>query len=128
MNKIIHVNNPGQMTRSQEFAIMDAFERYEGEVEIKVPQRDHLGSKFRKGVSCDHKWTPAPMQDDVSVWFQKNFEETDANPGSYCSVCGATCLREDGKIWAYDGTTRFFGKVPKERHNASSQKNERKTR
>lgn len=121
MNKIINVSNPGNITRSQEFAIMNAFERYEGDVEIKVPQRDHLGSNFRKGVSCAHKWRPAPMQDDISTWFKKNFEEESAEPGEYCATCGATCLREEGKIWAYDATSKFFGNIPKERHRSLSQ-------
>ena len=128
MNKIINVNDPARMTRSQEFALKDAFERYEGEVEIKVPQREHLGSKFRAGVSCEHKWGTIFVGGDALAWLQKNFEETEITEATACIVCGATALLEDGKIWAYDATTRFFGKPPKEKHNASSQKTERKTR
>ena len=127
MNKIIRVDNPARITRSQEFAIKDAFERYEGEVEIKVPQREHLGSQFRSGVSCEHKWLSIAVGGDALAWLQKNFEETEITEASACTVCGATALLEGDKIWAYDATTRWFGKPPKEK-NASSQKNERKTR
>lgn len=114
-HKIVNVNNPGGITKKQEAVLMKAYEDYADTNEIKVPYRDALDSKFMKGVSCPHVWKPAPAQDDVSVWFKKNFEEEDADPGEYCAKCGATALRENGKIWAYDGTTRFFGKVPKAR-------------
>jgi hypothetical protein len=128
VNKIIKIDPTRNMTRSQEFAIKDAFERYEGEVEIKVPQRDHLGSKFRKGVSCEHKWSAISVGGDALAWLQKNFEETEITQASACTVCGATALLEDNKIWAYDATTRYFGKIPKEKFNANPQKNERKAR
>jgi hypothetical protein len=118
MNKIVNVNNPGGITKKQEQMLMKAYEDYADTSEIKVPQREHLGASFRKGVSCDHKWKLAPVTDECSLWFKKNFEEEDADPGEYCSNCGATVLREDGKIWAYDGTTRFFGKIPKTRPEA----------
>lgn len=129
MNKIINTSAIRSITNKQSEAIMNAFERYDSEADtIKVPQREHLASNFRKGVSCDHKWKMAPMTDECSTWFKKNFEEESADPGEYCSTCGATVLREEGKIWAYDATSKFYGKVPKERVHAPTQPKSERSR
>lgn len=125
--KIIDVNNPGGITKKQESMLMKAYEDYADSSEIKVPPRDHLGTSRVKGVNCDHKWEQAPLEDAVSKWFQATFEEV-CDPGLFCRKCGATALVETEpnymgevkrQIWAYDSTTRFFGKVPKERKHAS---------
>jgi len=126
MSKIIETDSKFNITPKMERAVARAFEMYDNDDAIEVPLRDHLGAQFRKGVSCDHRWKPAPQEEVVAACFQKVFEESAIELGFYCTVCGATCLRENGQIWAYDATTRFFGRVPKERTNDQSQRRERK--
>lgn len=122
MRKVIEVNNKPSITPAQERAIMKAFEEWDGEGQsIKVPQKEHLDSKFVNGVSCPHNWLqmntvendlladgkPNPLNN--RSWFEANFEEKEFDSGHVCTVCGATCLRDGGILWAYDATSKAFG-------------------
>lgn len=48
-------------------------------------------SEFVKGLCCDHQW--GVLSED--------------NESFFCHTCGATCLREKGRIVEYDATARY---------------------
>ena len=75
----------------------------------QFPNPAHLVREFMPGVCCNHLWIPVSMDASNTTWLQKNFEETEITNASVCTVCGATCLIEDNKVWAYDGTSQAFG-------------------
>ena len=119
---IINKNRTPSITAKQEEAIIKAYQNfppYDNEQVINVPQRDHLGSKFVKGVSCKHDWTPIFVDATIDPkstnpnreFMKKTFEEDEFTHASACSVCGAACLIEADKIWAYDATANFFKKM-----------------
>lgn len=113
--KIVNIQKKTTITPSMEDAILKAFEEFDADSSlIGVSSREHLTTEFQEGICCSHQWKQAPLDEEVTVWFQKNFEE-ETSPGKYCTRCGAASLWENGHLWAYDGTARFFGKVRRDK-------------
>ena len=114
-----------RITPSLEEAVVWAFEEFKG---VRIGpigefHREHLGSRSSPS-SCVHRWekiklgekgAPSPNRDRLS----RIFEETDFNDADVCRSCGASCLREGGRIWAYDATVDFLDRPrPAERRPA----------
>lgn len=121
MRKVIEVNKTPVITPAMERAVERAFMEYEGGTVINLPQKEHLDSEHVAGISCPHRWLqmnttendlladgkPNPLNN--RAWFEANFEEKEFDSGHVCTVCGATCLRDGGVLWAYDATSKAFG-------------------
>jgi hypothetical protein len=103
--KTREVNNRPVITPAMEKAVATAFETLEkeGDVLIKLPQKEHLTTEFRDYACCAHNWQPWP--EGVPVIAEDEFDLA-----QWCKTCGTTCLRESGEIFAIDATARFFGK------------------
>ena len=104
--KIVNTREPRSMTREQEDAIVNAFERFNPErsTSIQVPKRDHLGTSWKKEFCCKHEWNLLNMEAPEAVIFlQKKFEEEELGDAQMqCARCGAFSLWEGGKLFAYD--------------------------
>lgn len=105
-------------------AVMRAFEGYDSDAStVVVPRREHLGTEWRKGVCCEHRWRLVPPSEENTRRLAAIFEETDLGVAqSYCTRCGAVALYEaqdryglvPPKLVAYDATARY-GLPPLER-------------
>jgi hypothetical protein len=139
MRKVIEVNKTPVITPAMERAVERAFMEYEGGQVINLPQKEHLDSKWVEGISCKHNWieldtTPNKLLPDGKPdfsshrpWFEANFEEKEFDTGHVCTVCGATCLKDGGELWAYDATSQAFGyPVKKPQPKKKEQRRERR--
>ena len=130
-NKRVDADNLPVITPAQERAVAKAFERYDSDaITIRVPQREHLGSKFKQNVSCAHGWFAFPHSEENNRYAQQLLQEQDTTSAAYCGKCGALALfetapnymgTEQTQLWAYDATARFFGKPPKQERSAKPQ-------
>lgn len=125
--KMLDVNNPPRLSPGSTEAVMKAYEEFSfgDSVAIKVPQREHLGSQFRQGISCQHSWAPVQPTEENEKFLKDAFGEQELGTSQlFCTRCGATSLWDNG-LWAYDATTRFFGRVPKQEKPRDSRPNRR---
>lgn len=102
--KLIDTREKHTMTKRQEEAVVQAFERFQPEgTHIKLPQREHLAREFRASVCCEHKWLQVDITEEMKKFLQMTFEETDlGNQQLKCLTCGALSLWESGELFAYD--------------------------
>ena len=109
------VFNTEEMKNMKNFDIVgEAFEAFAPRDNAFVQRKDHLGSEFKAGWSCEHRWQTVQKNPENTKFLQGLYEEEDLGPGQrYCDRCGATSLWDNGKLWAYDATVRFFGRPPK---------------
>lgn len=84
-----------------------------------IEKKEHLGSEFKPGWSCEHRWQEVPKNEENKKFLQALYEEEDLGTvQKYCDRCGATSLWDNG-LWAYDATIRFYGRVPKKSQKAN---------
>lgn len=101
--KVINTRETRNMSEKQMNAVLDAFERFQPEwsTQIKVAQREHLGSEFDPKFCCEHTWTD--VAPEMYEYVRKRFDETDLGDRvTVCPKCQAFALWEDGKLFAYD--------------------------
>lgn len=86
--------------------IEEAYEKFGQRVQrIIIKNREHLGSQFVAGMSCDHRWTPVDEAGTRAIL--QIHEEDHAEEVRYCKTCGASSLREGGRIFSYDATVPY---------------------
>lgn len=68
--------------------------------------------------ACHHVWKPAASLSKEHSDYLQLITEEKPEPGTvkWCSNCGAVSYWENGELWLYDATTRYFGKPPKRKH------------
>jgi predicted SAM-dependent methyltransferase len=124
--KLIDTREKHVMTKKQEEAVTQAYERFqpEGSTHIKLPQREHLERSYREGVCCGHAWQPIVPSEETTKFLQATFEETEL--GDYqklCSICGALSLWESGELFAYDAIANT--EQPEKRDNQKPRRERR---
>jgi hypothetical protein len=75
--------------------------------DVIVGRIDHLPSEHVRGISCDHRWIPMPVE-SANEFLTQLHEET-SGIVEYCNICASTCVREgvDGRIISYDATFNY---------------------
>lgn len=70
---------------------------------------------FKDAHGCKHNWKPVAGLSKEHSEYLKSVTEEEPTPGSvkWCGGCGAVSYWEEGKLWLYDATAKFFGKPPK---------------
>lgn len=117
-----------QVTRSQEEALMRAFEEFDSDsTTITAPKVEHLQASRKQGYCCDHSWRPVQPTDETMKKLRELFDEPTISSATYCTRCGAVGLvdaLEDRfgtkrvEMWAYDATARFGLPEPKRKQEA----------
>lgn len=113
MNTYMKVSTMEQLktiTPRQIRNVEKAFDRFEGSGEI-VPifRREHLGGVHVPGLSCLHSWKK--VADPKGLEFiKRKYEEEKVEGAEFCVTCGSTCLRENGRLVAFDATFKFSDK------------------
>ena len=122
--KTIDIKRKPVFTSGDEDMLIQAFEQFVpyDNAGPQVEKRDHLGSEFKPGWSCEHRWQEVPKNEENTKFLQALYEEDDLGTSQkYCDRCGATSLWDNG-LWAYDATIRFYGRVPKKAQKPKKRK------
>lgn len=129
----IDVSNPPRVDRKQREAVVRALEEKLVEEAPSSDYREHIVSEFKRSVCCEHRWQPVEPSKENTQFLQLQFEEGDlGDEQMYCGSCGATSLweprerGEESKLWAYDATSKFFGKPPPPPKPAAQREDRRK--
>jgi hypothetical protein len=103
------------ITPTMERSVSQAFQEFNKK--NKTPELFRGRLSARPGsASCLHRWKETSgLPKDHADYLQTVTEEEPPVSIKWCGRCGAVSYWEDGSIWLYDATTRFFGKPPKRR-------------
>ena len=114
--KIVDTKRKVTFTQRDEEILMEAFKRFapRDDVSVVAGRRERLNSYHKPGWSCSHRWSPVTKNTDNMKFFSELYEEDELGDSQkYCEHCGATSLWENGTLWAYDATVRFYNRPPK---------------
>jgi hypothetical protein len=117
-SKSFNVAKVPSITPTMEKSVSKAFQEFGKQRETPALYNGRLRT-FRGHSSCNHSWKPLTSIPKEHAEYLKSITEEDPVEGEtkFCSHCGSVSYWEEGKIWLYDATTRFFGKPPKRRHH-----------
>lgn len=72
--------------------------------------------RFVSNSSCRHSWKLVEkLPKEHADYLELVTEEAPDGTVKYCTTCGSVSYWEDGQLWLFDATTRYFGKPPKRR-------------
>lgn len=77
--------------------------------------------RFSDPNACHHSWKECNGLSKEHSEYLKFVTEEAPEPDStkWCTHCGSVSYWENGELWLFDSTTRFFGKPPKRKHRES---------
>ena len=70
---------------------------------------------YNSSSACKHSWKLVGSLPKEHADYLKLITEEEPPVGGtkWCSGCGAVSYWENGKLWLFDATTKFFGRPPK---------------
>lgn len=102
--KVFNSQEKINMTRNQERAVTEAFDKWGGRSQVRVSKRSTLGAKFVPEFCCNHEWQMLNIDEpETKKFLQTKFDEQElGDHAKVCTKCKAFSLWENGKLWAYD--------------------------
>jgi hypothetical protein len=111
------------ITVNMEKSVAKAYEEFAPK-QAGPKQFNGILKRAHNPAACVHTWKstgPLPKEHLEYLKIVTEDEPTASSAVKWCTSCGSVSYWENGELWLFDATTRYFGKPPKRRRHETNE-------